>query len=212
MPSVPPTVFDFLLSSPFAIMSPVQQPRQLETLDDLLAQATHYAEFCMRNSGKMSPTLFLIGADGPLMFVPASLADADEKDDFAMTARLMCIAHAATATVMTMEAWMKSATPGEKLDMTEPPSEAFDRREVVVIIGESRDGLKQKFLPIIRSGNGKFFGFGESNMPGMDKMEGRFAQILPPKVPDDKMRLLAQTMLQVKGVTVPQSFRSRFDR
>jgi hypothetical protein len=174
-------------------------------LDDLLAQATHYAEFCMRNSGKMSPTLFLIGADGPLMFVPASLADADEKDDFAMTARLMCIAHAATATVMTMEAWMKSATLGEKLDMTEPPSEAFDRREVVVLMGESRDGQKQKFLPIIRSDNGKFFGFGESDVPGMDKVEGRFAQILAPKAPDAKMRLLAQAMLKVKGVKIAQA-------
>ena len=180
-------------------------PQQLKTLDDLLAQAEHYAEFCMRNSGKTAPTLFLIGADGPLMFVPASLADADEKDDFATTARLMCIAHAATATVMTMEAWMKSATPGEKLDMTEPPSEAFDRREVVVLMGESRDGQKQKFLPIIRSDNGKFFGFGESDVPGMDKTEGRFAQILPPKVPDDEMRLLAQTMLKVKSVKVAQT-------
>ena len=177
----------------------MQQPSKLETLDDLLAQAEHYAEFCMRNSGKMAPTLFLIGANGPLMFVPASLADANEKDNFATTARLMCIAHAATATVMTMEAWMKSATPGEKLDMTEPPSEAFDRQEVIVLMGESRDGQKQKFLPIIRSDNGKFFGLGESNMPGMDKIEGRFAQILPPKVPDAEMRLLAETMLKVKA-------------
>jgi hypothetical protein len=139
------------------------------------------------------------------MFVPASLADADDKDDFAMTARLMCIAHAATAIVMTMEAWMKSATPGEKLDMTEPPSEAFDRREVVVLMGESRDGQKQKFLPIIRSDNGKFFGFGESDVPGMDKVEGRFAQILAPKAPDAKMRLLAQAMLKVKGVKIAQA-------
>lgn len=60
------------------------QPNKLETLDDLLAPAEHYAGFCMRNSGKMSPTLFLIGADGPLMFVPASLVDANEKDDFAI--------------------------------------------------------------------------------------------------------------------------------
>ena len=71
-------------------MSPVQ-PDKLETLDDLLAQAAHYAEFCMRNSWKMAPTLFLIGADGPLMFVPTSLADENEKDAFATTARLMCI-------------------------------------------------------------------------------------------------------------------------
>ena len=31
-------------------------------------------------------------------------------------------------------------------------------------------------------------------------MEGRFAQILPPKVADDQMRLLAKTMLKVEGV------------
>ena len=181
------------------------QPDKLETLDDLLAQAEHYAGFCMRNSGKMSPTLFLIGADGPLMFVPASLADENEKDDFATNSRLVCIAHAATAVVMALEAWMKTATPGEKFDMTEPPSEAFDRQEVIVLMGESHTGQKQKFLPIIRSDNGKFFGFGESDVPSMDKIEGRFAQILPPKVPDNEMRLLAQTMLQVKGVKFAQS-------
>jgi len=84
------------------------QPDKLETLDDLLAQAEHYAGFCMRNIGKMSPTLFLIGADGPVMFVPASLVDADEKDAFATTARLVCIAHAATVSVMALEAWMKN--------------------------------------------------------------------------------------------------------
>jgi hypothetical protein len=176
------------------------QPTKLETLDDLLAQAEHYANFCLRNSGKMSPTLFLIGANGPLMFVPASLTDAREKDDFATTARLVCLAHAATVSVMALEAWMKTATPGEKLDMTEPPSEAFDRQEVIVLMGESHGGHRQKFLPIIRSGNGKFFGLGESSVPGVDKMEGRFAQILPPKVADAQMRLLAQTMLKVKGV------------
>ena len=176
------------------------QPDKLETLDDLLAQAAHYAGFCMRNSGKMSPTLFLIGADGPVMFVPASLVDANEKDAFANTARLVCIAHAATVCVMALEAWMKTATPGEKLDMTEPPSEALDRQEVIVLIGESRSGQKQKFLPIIRSSNGKFFNLDTSTVPSMDKMEGRFAQILPPKLADAQMRLLAKTMLEVKGV------------
>ena len=185
--------------------SPLQPPRQLESLDDLLAQAEHYAGFCMRNSGKMSPTLFLIGVDGPLMFVPASLVDTDEKDAFATTARLVCIAHGATIIVMALEAWMKTATPGEKLDMTEPPSEAFDRQEVIVLMGESQGGQKQKFLPIIRNGNGKFFGFGDSNMPSLDKIEGRFAQILPPKVADDQMRLLAKTMLKVKGVNVAKT-------
>ena len=180
----------------------MQQPTKLETLDDLMAQAEHYAEFCMRNSGRMPPTLFLIGPDGPLMFMPESVADASAKDDFATNARLLCIAHAATAVVMALEAWMKTATPGEKLDATEPPSEAFDRQEVIVLMGESTGGRQQKFLPIIRSDNEKFFGFGEPNAPGFDKMEGRFAQLLPSKVVDAQTRLVAQAMLKVKGVNV----------
>lgn len=66
----------------------LQAPRQLKTLEDLLAQAVHYATFCMRNSGKMAPAFFLIGADGPLMFATGSLADEDERDAFASNARL----------------------------------------------------------------------------------------------------------------------------
>ena len=156
----------------------------------------------MRNIGHLPPTLFLIGSKGPVMFMPESLADESDKNDFATIARLMCIAHAATACVMALEAWIKSAKPGEKFDETEPPSEAFDRQEVVVLLGESQHGQKQKFLPIIRSGNGKFFGFGESNAPGMDKMEGRFAQILSPKLPTEEHRALAHAVLKVKGVNV----------
>ena len=183
----------------------MQLPRQLKTLDDLLAQAEHYANYSMRNMGRVPPTLFLIGADGPVMFIPENMADDRAKDDFATNARLMCIAHAASACVMTLEAWAKFAKPGEKFDMTEAPSEAFDRREFVVLMGESRDGLKQRFLPIIRSGNGKFFGFGESEDPGADEMKGRFAQILPTKMPDEGLRQVAKAMLKAKGVKFAQS-------
>ncbi|MCU0785839.1 MAG: hypothetical protein MUF81_17710 [Verrucomicrobia bacterium] len=161
-------------------MQPSPQPYpQPKTLDELLANAEHYANFCMRNSGRVTPALFLIGPDSQGMVCPESLADEQAKDDFANNARLLCIAHGATACVMTLEAWAKFAKAGEKLDETEPPSEAFDQREVVVLMGESHHGQKQKFLPIIRSGNGKFFGFGESDVPVMDQMTGRFAQILP---------------------------------
>ncbi len=67
-------------------------------------------------------------------------------------------------------------------------------------MGESHSGQKQKFLPIIRSGNGKFFGFGDAGDPGADEMKSRFAQLLPTKVPDAAMRDLAKAMLKVKGV------------
>jgi hypothetical protein len=154
----------------------------------------------MRNIGRLPPTLFLIGSNGPLIFMPESLADESAKDEFATNARLMCIAHAATACVMALEAWAKFAKPGEEFDETEAPSEAFDRREFVVLMGESHSAPKQKFLSIIRSGNGKFFGFGESEAPRMDEMKGRFAQLLSTKVPDAAIRDVAKAMLKVKGV------------
>jgi hypothetical protein len=176
------------------------QPNRLENLDDLLGQAEHYANHSIRNIGHLPPTLFLIGSKGPVMFMPESLADESDKNDFATTARLICISHAATACVMALEAWIKIAKPGEKFDETEPPSEAFDRQEVVVLLGDSHTGHKQKFLPIIRSDNGNFFGFGEENVPSMDEMTGRFAQLLPTKPPDEGIREVAKAMLKVKGV------------
>ena len=45
---------------------------------------------------------------------------------------------------------MNLAKPGKALDMTEPPSEAFDRREVVVLTAETAQHRKQMLLPIIR--------------------------------------------------------------
>ena len=180
-------------------MTPNLNPK---TLDDLLANAKHYAEFCMRGTGNMPPTLFLITADGKqVMFMPENLADVQAKDNFAQQSQLMAVATGATVAVMALEAWMKTAKPGETIDKTELPSEAFDRQEVVVLMGESMTGeRKQQMLPIIRSGNHKFFGFGDSIVEKLHKIEGRFSQLLPTKVPDERMRALAMAMLKVKGV------------
>ena len=131
-------------------MQPSPQPHpQPRTLDDLLANAEHYARYCMGNSGRVTPALFFLGLDGQGMFVPQSLADDSAKDDFADQARLACVAHAAYACVMVLEAWARFAKPGEKLDTSEPPSEAMDREEYVILMGESRQGNRPRFLPII---------------------------------------------------------------
>ena len=119
--------------------------------------------------------------------------------------------------VMALEAWMKTAKPGETLDTMELPSEAFDRQEVIVLMGESMaEGQKQQMLPIIRHDNHKFFGFGNSAVEKMDKIEGRFSQLLPTKVPDKGMRELALAMLKVKGIQQTKGGtelgRSRFRR
>ncbi len=63
-----------------------------------------------------------VGAGGPICFIPSSLKDEHAKDQFANLARLICVAHAATAAVMIMEAWMKTASPDDMLDLTVPLS------------------------------------------------------------------------------------------
>ena len=194
-------------------MKPHLNPK---TLEDLIGNARHYAEYCMRGTGNVPPTLFLITADGKqTMFMPENLADVEAKDNFAIQSKLMAVATGATVAVMLLEAWVKIVKAGEKIDTTELPSEAFERQEVIVLMGESMtEGHKQQILPIIRSGNHNFFGFGESVVERLQKLEGRFTQLLPSKVPDEKMRVVAAAMLKVKGVqqATPQTKRptSRF--
>lgn len=125
-------------------------------MDKLLAQAQGYAEFAMRNIGHFPPALLAESPTGPIHFIPDSLKDERAKDNFANTARLICVGYEVTAAVLVLEAWMKMAKPGETLDMTEPPSEAFDRREVVVLTGETVQHGEQRLLPIIRTNAGGF--------------------------------------------------------
>ncbi len=87
--------FPFLLFARLSMMSSVPPETKPQTLDGLLANA----EFSMRKFSRILPTLFLIGAVAPLMFMSDNLDDEASKDDFATNARLMCIAHAAAACV-----------------------------------------------------------------------------------------------------------------
>jgi hypothetical protein len=171
-----------------------------ESLDSLLARAERYASFAMRQFGRVPPTLLALSPGGSLCFMPDSLADERAKSDFANTARLICIAHGATAAVLVAEAWMRAAPPGGTLDTSEPPSEALDRREVVILMGESRARQKQKFLPIIRTDAGGFFGFGEFTGPASDRVQGRFAQILPPQEPTPQIQAHAKELLARLGI------------
>jgi hypothetical protein len=166
-----------------------------------MAQARGYAAFSMRKVGHVPPTLIAESPKGPIHFIPSSLADERAKNDFANTARLVCIAFDVTASVLVLESWMKTAKPDEPLDVSEPPSEALDRQEVVALLGEAVGHRQQQFLPIVRSDNGKFFGFGEYSGPKIGNFEGRFAQVMPPKKPDTQARMLAGAMLQAMGVT-----------
>ena len=154
----------------------------------------------MRQFGRVPPAMMAQRPNGGLFYMPEKMGDERAKDNFANTAALICIAYDVSAVVLILEAWIKVAAPGETLDLKERPSEALDRREVVVLSGEARGCKRQKFLPIIRTDAGGFFGFGESDLPESDNFKGRFAGILPSSPPTRGAQAKARLLLRAMGV------------
>ena len=176
-------------------------PNEPTDLDTLAAYAEGFAEYAMKNSGRVPPTMLAVCPEGLLHFIPESLADERAKNDFANIGRLVCAAYGATCMVMILESWVTMAKPGEALDMETPPSEAFDREEFVVVMGETAGRKTQRFLPIVRTDMGGFFGFGEFDASQCDGIEGRFAGMLPPVETTPEGRMMAQALLAAMGVT-----------
>ena len=176
-------------------------PKDPTDLDTLAAYAEGYAEFAMKNIGRVPPTMLAISPEGLLHFIPESLEDERAKNNFANVGRLICAAYGATNMVMILESWMTMAKPGQTLDADEPPSEAFDREEVVVVMGETMGRKTQRFLPILRTDAGGFFGFGEFDAMKLDGIEGRFAGMLPPGEVTPETRAMTRALLAAMGVT-----------
>lgn len=189
----------FRLPHPLILTTMKLKPT-ITALADLMAHAEGHEGYLMRRSGHVPPTLFVATPQGVLVYVPNDLSDTRAKDVFATTSRLICAAYAATAVVMVVEGWVTMAKPGEELDTDTPPSEALDRQEFVILMGEVAGQKQQKMLPIIRTDAGGFFGFGEFDSL-FSGFEGRFDGLLPPKVPTAQQRLLAKAVLERMGVT-----------
>lgn len=179
---------------PFAHMPP--------DLDSLIAQATRYARFTMKKSGSLAPVMMASTDEGMIMFSPDRLTDTGAKDDFANKVRLITGSYGASAVVLILESWLTKAKPGENLDMLTPPSESYEREEVVVLIGQSPHGNITHLLPIHRLGNGKFWNLGDAEDMPADTFEGRFSKLLPPAPVDENTRQMGRILLKAMGVKV----------
>ena len=164
---------------------------------DATARTRRDALFSMR-SGQGAAAF----ADTPVVpsssFLPRWPTNAP-KANFA-TARLVCIAHGATAAVMILEAWMKLAAPDGCW--------ISPCRRRIASRARSRDphrrvsfGLQAKDSAHNPHGCRGFFGFGDFDGPSATSFQGRFAQIMPPKRPSAKMQTKARTVLAAMGVT-----------
>lgn len=174
----------------------------LMTLQSLIAEATRYARFTMKTSGALAPMMMAATEQGIILFSPDRMSDTGAKDDFANKVRLITASYGASAVVLILESWITKAKPDEPLDTLTPPSESYDREEVVVLIGQAPQGNITHLLPIHRLGNGKFWNLGDAEDMPADSFEGRFAGLLPPKPSDDKTRQMGKVLLEAMGVKV----------
>ena len=110
-----------------------------EALKELFARAVLCSKVAMTQVGRVFPTLYFHGHDGPGMFIAKDMPDERSKDNFAMTARLMCVAHGADAAVFVAEGWSSVAKKGESLDLFTPPSQRPDRH----LAGLTKQGLSE---------------------------------------------------------------------
>lgn len=177
-------------------------PADAARLTALADQAEHYATHMMRTTGSVPPTVIADTAAGYVFCMPAGLPDEEAKDRFAETARLLAVAHAATALVMVVEAWVRLAIPGTPLDTETRPSLAPDRREMVVLMLEDTTRCGNRFLPILRDAAGGFLEFGHHPMPEFATAEGRFAGLMPKSTPTTAEVTSAKATLLKLGMCV----------
>jgi hypothetical protein len=170
-------------------------------LDKLLAHAEQFAASVLREVGLVPYAMLVRCPTGGFCFMPQETGGQQGKDNFAKTARLICIGHDASAVVMILPARMKLAAPGKTPEPKERPSGPLDLREVLVLVGEMRGAKRQKYLPVLRTAAGGFLGFGDADLPEFDNSQVRFAEILPAHPPPKHMQHKARLVLEAMGVT-----------
>lgn len=171
-------------------------------LEARITEATRYARFNMKKSGFLVPAMMAATEQGIILFSPDKLSDKGAKDDFANKVRLVTDSYGASALVLILESWITKAKSDEPLDTLTPPSESYDREEVVVLIGQAPLGNITNLLPIHRLGNGKFWNLSDAEDMPANSFEGRFAGLLPPKQSDEKTQQMGKVLLEAMGVKV----------
>ena len=173
-----------------------------DKLDALARQAKDYALHMMRTAGSIPPTVIADTADGYVFCVPGAFTDDAAKDRFADVARLLAVAHNASALVLIAEAWASLPDASGHLDTDTPPSQSPSRREIVALMLEDDTRRGSMLIPIVRGWNDTFVGFGDTAPVAYGQTEGRFSGMMPPRKPGPEDRAKAAELLKVLGLNI----------
>jgi hypothetical protein len=177
-------------------------PAGPDKLDALARQAKDYALHMIRTAGSLPPTVIADTAEGYVFCVPGVFTDDAAKDRFADVARLLAVAHSASALVLIAEAWASLPDARGHIDAETPPSKSPTRQEIVALMLE--DGTRQgsMLIPIVRGWNEVFVGFGDTAPVAYGQSEGRFSGMMPPRKPGPDDRAKAAALLQALGLNI----------
>ena len=171
-------------------------------LEPLASQAAHYALHMMRTTGSVPPTVIADTDEGYIFCMPSELTDDAAKDRFAEVTRLFAVAQNARALVMVVEAWARLPDASGHLDTDTPPSQAPDRKEVVVLMLEDHSRNATCMLPILRDDAGTFTGFGETGPMQFGESAGRFSGLMPRNKPSVREAAAAKSTLFSLGMNI----------
>lgn len=173
-----------------------------------------FAEKVLLDRGEVS-AMFIVHTKNGVHALVTPWKDDDEKAQCRRIVQLYCVAHDAVALTFITEAWVRSMakahgeTDAEFDDRVSAvrPSQAEDRREVVMVVIAYRDAAGERKVlfesrEIQRRANGKPCGlvsFREIEMND-GNLEGRMVDVLPEQPPDALQRSAAHMLLKAMGV------------
>lgn len=173
-----------------------------EGLEPLAQQAKDYALHMMRTTGSVPPTVIADTDEGYVFCIPTELTDDAAKDRSAEVTRLFAIAQHARSLVMVVEAWARLPDANGHLDTETPPSQAPDRREIVVLMLEDHSHNATVMLPISRNEAGAFTAFGDPGPMLFGESVGRFTGLMPRHKPSAREAAQARASLLRLGMTI----------
>lgn len=156
----------------------------------------------MRTTGSLPPTVIADTDEGYVFCMPSELTDDAAKDRFAEVARLFAIAQSARSLVMIAEAWARVPDANGHLDTDTPPSQAPDRKEVVVLMLEDHSRNATVMLPIVRDEVSAFSSFGAPGPMQFGESVGRFSGLMPKNKPSAREAAQARATLMALGMNI----------
>jgi len=151
----------------------------------------------IEEDGYCLPALYFHGLNGNGRFQLLNESDSLARARFVEIARLICIAEGADVAVTRSAGWVKPTANWNPFDLPNRP-QVQDRREAVLITGETLSERTAMILPIVREH--WYSRIGAAENVSQCNIQGQFAALLPATMPDTAVRDAARETLQRAGV------------